>query len=131
MSTVGSEVEASRPMKRFCLDAVLNNVMFEATRYLRSHLERQFSIKQLSNLNPGETESFPIDQQRKIFKILGNVEGMIGVKLTENCALVPTKSHSGIYYSTETEFISCRLCTHQRCSGRRAPYEPELAEQYK
>ena len=135
VATVGTEVEDLDPpadvMKRFCLDAVKNRLMFEATAHLRKHLEQHFSLKQLSNLNPGETESFPIEYQKNLFKILGDVEGLIGVKLTDNCALVPTKSHSGIYYSTETEFISCRLCTNRRCSGRRAAYEPELAEQFK
>jgi len=134
-TTAGTELETiEQPqdvLKRFCLDAIKNTVMFYATDYLKKYLIRHYSLKQLSNLNPGETESFPIDQQRKIFQILGDVEGMIGVRLTENCALVPTKSHTGIYYSTETEFISCRLCTNQRCMGRRAPYDPELAKQYK
>jgi hypothetical protein len=132
--TAGTEVETIQApqdvMQRFCLDAVKNATLFATSMYLRDYLTRHYHTGQLSTLNPGETESFPIDQQKKLFSILGDVESMIGVKLTKNCALVPVKSGAGIYYSTETEFISCRLCTNQRCMGRRAAYEPELAKKY-
>ncbi len=135
MTTVGVEVEQIPPpqdvLQRYCLDSLKNTLLFYATGYLKNFLQENYKTGTLTNLNPGETESFPIDQQRKLFQIIGDVEGYIGVTLSENCALLPTKSHSGIYFSTDVEFISCRLCTNQRCSGRRAPYEPELAAQYK
>lgn len=135
LTTIGTEVEAiEQPkdvMKRFCLDALKNNLLFAATGRLKEFLQDTYRTGTLTNLNPGETESFPIAQQRKIFQIIGDVEGYIGVRLSENCALIPTKSHSGIYFSTANEFISCRLCTNQRCQGRRAPYEPELAIQFR
>ncbi|HSW57827.1 MAG TPA: hypothetical protein VLH15_05460 [Dehalococcoidales bacterium] len=135
MTTVGTEVESIEPprdvIKRFCLDAIKNHLLFIATSGLKKFLQETYQTGTLTNLNPGETDSFPIIEQRKIFQIIGDVEGYIGVRLSENCALIPTKSHSGIYFSTEVEFISCRLCTNQRCQGRRAPYEPELAQRYK
>jgi hypothetical protein len=135
MTTIGTEVEAielpPEVIKRFCLDAMKNHLLFAATAYLKKFLQDTYQTGTLTNLNPGETASFPITQQRKIFQIIGDVEGYIGVRLSENCALMPTKSHSGIYFSTATEFISCRLCTNKRCQGRRAPYEPELALQFK
>jgi hypothetical protein len=135
MTTIGTEVEAieqpKEVMKKFCLDAMKNHLLFAATAYLRKFLQDNYQTGTLTNLNPGETASFPIAQQRKIFQIIGDVEGYIGVHLSENCALIPTKSHSGIYFSTAVEFISCRLCTNKRCQGRRAPYEPELALQFK
>jgi hypothetical protein len=135
LTTVGVEAEtvAQPPdvIKRFCLDALKNYLLFEATASLKKYLQDTYRTGTLTNLNPGETESFPISQQRKIFQIIGDVESYIGVRLSENCALIPTKSHSGIYFSTAVEFISCRLCTNQRCQGRRAPYEPDLALQFK
>lgn len=135
MTTIGTEVESLEQPKdvmlRFCLDAMKNQLLYEATAYLKKFLQENYHTGTLTNLNPGETASFPIAYQRKIFQIIGDVEGYIGVRLSENCALLPTKSHSGVYFSTAVEFISCRLCTNQRCSGRRAPYEPELAPQFK
>jgi hypothetical protein len=135
MTTIGTEVEAipqpSDVMKRFCLDAMKNHLLFAATGQLKKFLQDTYQTGTLTNLNPGETASFPIAQQRKLFQVIGDVEGYIGVRLSENCALIPTKSHSGIYFSTAVEFVSCRLCTNRRCTGRRAPYEPELALQFK
>jgi hypothetical protein len=135
MTTIGTEVEKipqpADVMKRFCLDALKNHLLFAATGYLKKFLQDTYQTGTLTNLNPGETASFPISQQRQIFQIIGDVEGYIGVRLSENCALIPTKSHSGIYFSTAVEFVSCRLCTNKRCQGRRAPYEPELALQFK
>jgi hypothetical protein len=134
VATIGTEIDslAEPPdvITRFCLDAVKNAILFEASTYLQDYLARRYHAGQLSTLNPGETTSFPIDQQKNLFAILGDVERVIGVKLTAHCALVPVKSRSGLFYSTETEFISCRLCTNQRCMGRRAAYDPELAKKY-
>ncbi len=133
--TVGTEVESvpqpADVFQRFCQDAAKNAFLFTASTYLADYLKKRYHIRgQITRLNPGETASFPIDQQRNLFAILGEVQKLIGVTLTENCALVPVKSHSGIYYSSETEFISCRLCTNQRCMGRRAAYEPALARTF-
>lgn len=133
--TCGNEVDEIRLagkdlIKGYCLDVIKNSVVFSATTYLKKYLGQRFAITQLSSLNPGEMKSWPITQQRNIFYILGDVEGMIGVKLTENCALVPTKSGSGIFFPTETEFFGCQLCPQKRCLGRRTAYNQELARKY-
>jgi hypothetical protein len=135
VATCGTEVDAieipaNEVMKRYCLDTITLVLVIAASEYLQSELTPRYGLGQISSLNPGELRSFPIEQQRNLFSILGDVGGMIGVRLTENCALVPTKSRSGIYFSSETNFVSCRLCKQPRCQGRKAPYNPELARQY-
>jgi hypothetical protein len=135
IATCGTEVEsieipASDVMRRFSLDAIKIALVIGASNYLQEQLTQRFGLGTISTLNPGELKSFPIEEQRKLFQILGDVEGMIGVRLTENCAMVPTKSRAGIFFSSETQFISCRMCKQGRCIGRRAAYDPELAKQY-
>ncbi len=136
VATCGTEVEAieiptAEVMKRYCLDVVKMALVMEATGYMNNYLKEHYGLKdELSRLAPGEIKAFPSSQHRLIFQILGDVEGKIGLKLTENCALVPTKSHSGIYFSKETKFISCKLCTQKRCMGRRAAFDAELAKNY-
>jgi hypothetical protein len=135
VATCGREVEtiklpAEEVMKRYSLDVIKMALVFNATSYLNNHLKEKYSLGEISSLNPGEIKAFPSSQHRLIFSILGNVEEKIGLQLTENCALVPTKSHSGIYFTRETKFISCKMCTQKRCMGRRAAYDPELAKQY-
>jgi hypothetical protein len=82
-------------------------------------------------MSPGSLADWPITQQEELFSIFGNVEDLIGVKLTESFLMVPLKSVSGIYFPTEIEFVSCQLCPREVCSGRRAPYDPDLAKKYR
>jgi hypothetical protein len=135
LATCGTEVEAIKippgdVMKAYCLDQIKLTLVISASKYLQDHLARKFGLGELSGLHPGELKQFPIEMQRKLFDILGDVEGKIGVKLTQNCALVPTKSRSGIFFSRETQFISCRMCLMKRCQARRAAYDPQLAAKY-
>ena len=135
LATCGTEVEAieipsSDVMKRYCLDAIKLSLVVFASTYLQNYLTKKFGLGELSSLHPGELKQFPIEMQRKLFTILGDVEGIIGVKLTDNCALVPTKSRSGIFFPKETQFISCRMCLQRRCQARRAAYDQELAKKY-
>ncbi len=135
VATCGREVEAveipaAEVMKRYSLDVIKMALVFSATTYLTDKLKEKYKLGDISSLNPGEIKAFPSTQHRLIFAILGDVKSRIGLELTEYCALVPTKSHSGIYFSKETKFISCRMCTQKRCTGRRAAYDPDLARQY-
>jgi hypothetical protein len=133
--TSGRELEdipipAGDVMRKICLDSIRNQVLFAASNYVRAHLTKCYSLGELSALNPGELEAFPSAQHRLIFALLGDVEGMIGVRLSENCALLPTKSGSSLLFSSDSKFVSCRLCKQFRCTGRRAPFDAELAKQY-
>jgi len=135
VATCGVEVDALKVpsqdlMMNFCLDAVKNLLVFEAVSYLQEHLFKRYGISNLSSLNPGEIELFPSTQQKNLFALLGDVERMIGVRLTENCALIPTKSRSSLYFPSRSGFISCRLCRQFRCPGRKAPFNAELLKKY-
>jgi hypothetical protein len=136
VATCGREVEsveipAAEVMKRYCLDMIKTALIFTATTYLDEYLKKHYSLdNEISRISPGEIKAFPSTQHKNIFAVLGDVEGKIGLKLTEYCALVPTKSSSGIFFSKETKFISCRMCTQKRCMGRRAAYDAELARPY-
>jgi hypothetical protein len=135
VGTCGTELDSiklpeSDVMESYCLDIIKNMVLFEAMDYLRNDLIRQYSLGELSSLNPGELASFPSSEHSLIFCLLGDVESMIGVKLTKYCALIPTKSNSSLLFSSESKFISCRLCLMRRCEGRRAPFDADLAKKY-
>ena len=135
VATCGTEVEAVEihagdVIKRYCLDAIKLRLVISASDYLQEHLAHQYATGTLSSLNPGELSAFPVNQLRNLFSILGDVEGMIGVRLTKNCALIPAKSRAGIFFRSDTGFLSCRLCQHPRCQERKALYCSELALQY-
>ena len=135
VATCGWEVDAIKVpsqefVKAFYLDQIKEMVLELAIPYLEDHLTTRYELGQISNMEPGSLESWPIDQQKQLFSLFGNVEDLIGVKLSERCLMTPLKSVSGIYFPTEVKFESCQLCPRKRCSSRRAPYKPELARKY-
>ncbi len=136
VATCGTELEeielpSDDFMKSFCLDAIKTVVLGIANAYLRDYLTRYYALGNISHMNPGSLESWPVSQQKELFSLFGNVEELVGVKLTESCVMFPLKSVSGIYFPAETRFESCQLCPRERCVGRRAPYDPEFARKYR
>jgi hypothetical protein len=81
-------------------------------------------------MNPGSGDAsvWPIEQQRDLFSMCGDVEKLIGVKLTKSLVLVPDMSVAGIFFPTEIHFESCQLCHRENCFLRRAPFDKELWE---
>lgn len=135
IATCGQELdEVTVPsgdmLRALCLDAIKVMILAMAIGYLSDHIRRKYALGQISHMNPGSLEDWPIAQQRELFSIFGNVEELIGVRLTKGYAMYPLKSVSGIYFPTEIRFESCQLCPREKCIGRRAQYDPHLARKY-
>ncbi len=118
-------------MKSHCLDVIKEMTLSSAISYLENYLKRNYAPGLLSRMSPGSLASWPLTQQKELFSIFGNVEALIGVKLTESCLMVPLKSVSGIFFPTRVKFESCRLCPREVCRERRAPYDLDLAKKYR
>ncbi len=124
------DVPAGDLIRCYYLDQIKEMVLEIAVRYLEEHLISRYEPGPISEIEPGSVESWPITQQKELFSILGNVEEAIGVRLTDQFLMVPLKSISGIYFPAETRFESCRLCSRERCTGRKAPHDDDLAGKY-
>jgi len=138
VATCGQELDeiAVSPndyMKYYCLDTIKEMALRSARSYLQDYLTRNYALGQMSRMAPGSgsVEDWPITQQKELFSIFGNVKDLIGVQLTESFLMVPIKSVSGIFFPTEIKFESCQLCPREVCSGRRAPYDPDLVKKYR
>jgi len=118
-------------MKYYCLDVIKEMTLRSAISYLTDYLTRNYALGQVSRMHPGSLRDWPITQQKALFSIFGNVEDLVGVKLTESFLMIPVKSVSGIYFPTEIRFESCQLCPREVCHERRAPYDPDLVRKYK
>jgi hypothetical protein len=99
-----------------------------AIRAIAGAVQERFQPGKLSSMSPGSLASWPIQQQRPLFRILGDVEAQVGVTLTPSMLMVPNKSVSRLAFATDTDFVSCALCPRDTCPGRRAPYDPTLYE---
>jgi len=117
-------------MRRFWLDTIKDMALEASGKYLSNYLKRRYALGQMSSMSPGagSQDLWLIEQQKQLFSIFGNVEDLIGVRLTDSFLMVPNKSVSGIYFPTEIKFESCQLCPRKECSSRRAPYDKNLLE---
>jgi hypothetical protein len=133
--TIGKELDdlpipPQEMMKQFALDSIKTVVLVNAVEYLASYIGEKHNIPRYALLNPGEIEDFTIGEQKPLFSLFNDPQSQIGVSLTAGGVMRPIKSRSGFIFANETGFISCRLCTQQKCPGRRAKFDPELQKQY-
>jgi hypothetical protein len=129
VATCGLEIEGVRfpsdPMRTYCLNVLKNVILMRgAVKYFEDYLKQTYALQEISRIGPGEAMG-NTTQQMKLFSLLGDVEGAIGVKLSPHNMMVPEKSSSGIYFETAVRIESCQLCPNQ-CRNRQAEYNPEL-----
>mgnify|MGYP001829147477 CR=1 FL=1 len=113
-------------MEQFWAHAILDRALICADAYLAKHLERRFGLEKTGVMTPGSLEDWPIQEQRQLFHVLGDVEGAIGVHLKESMMMDPLQSVSGIVFPTDEDFEECSLCPREDCPKRRAPFEDDL-----
>ena len=117
-------------LEKFYLDTIGNVALTQVRKALKDHLKQEYAIQKTAFMAPGSLPNWPIEQQKPLFKLLGDVQGSIGVKLTESLLMLPAKSVSGIYFPTESSFFSCQLCPRERCDSRKAKYNEEKAKEF-
>ncbi len=135
VATCGTELtEISAPagdiLLDYCLDVIKEMALRAALQHLSEHLRAKYALGQTSQMNPGSLEDWPITEQFKLFELLGNVEEVVGVRLTDSCLMIPQKSVSGIIFPTEVRFESCQLCQRENCPSRQTSFDPALAQRY-
>ncbi|HOZ45852.1 MAG TPA: vitamin B12 dependent-methionine synthase activation domain-containing protein [Candidatus Hydrogenedentes bacterium] len=131
LATCGAELEAwSRslvdPMQAFWADAIKEQALRVAVRFLGDHLARAYGVSKRASMNPGSLADWPITQQRPLFSLFEGADRAIGITLTESYLMFPVKSVSGVWFETEDGYVNCQLCPRIDCPGRRAPYDPHL-----
>jgi hypothetical protein len=128
--TCGTEADAvSVPdgdqMQAFWLWTIKEALLDAARDHFYEHLAGRYHLTHRAVMHPGsgDADVWPIEQQKDLFSIFGDVERMIGVTLTESMLMVPTMSVSGIVYPTESDFETCQVCHREGCPRRTAPFD--------
>jgi len=128
--TCGTEADAvtvpdGDQMQAFWLWSIREALVDEARDYLYEHLADRYRLRHWAVMHPGsgDADVWPIEQQKELFSVFGDVESMIGVRLTDTMLMIPTMSVSGIVYPTETDFASCQVCHREDCPRRTAPFD--------
>jgi len=117
-------------LKRFWLDSIKEELLKAGRLYLRDLLQKRYRVGKTSTMNPGsgDVAVWPIQQQKELFSLIGNVDKLIGVTLTDSFLMMPNKTVSGIRFPNEVGFETCELCHREDCPGRRADFNKELWE---
>ena len=127
-----AEIPPSDMVQQFWLDTVKQELLRCSRRYLGEWLKKRYALGKTATMSPGSADAavWPIEEQRKLFSLFGDVEAMIGVHLTDTCLMLPNKSVSGICFPTERDYRNCQLCTRESCPSRSAPFSPEMQAAY-
>jgi hypothetical protein len=135
VATCGREMDEASPakgdmLKEFWWDLIKAHLLTAASNHLSDHLHRKFRLGKTAIMRPGSGDAtvWPIEQQRGLFALLGDVEQAIGVRLTDSFLMVPNKTVSGILFPTEVDFRSCEVCHRESCPSRHAAFNKELWE---
>lgn len=128
VATCGRELEewsasVEGMFRRYGADRIKEAAVDVALQALLDRIRAVESAEHVSMISPGTVLDWPTEEQRPLFRILGEAAPAIGVELTEACIMFPIKSVSGILFATEEAFESCRLCPAKVCRKRRAPYD--------
>ena len=133
LATCGTELEEwarslDDVLHRYWSEAIREAVMRNAMAAVGDYLQATYRPGETSRMNPGSLADWPIEEQLPLFRLLGDTETTVGVRLTDSFLMVPTKTVSGIRFGTTTSFESCMLCPRPSCPNRRAANDPTLLE---
>lgn len=117
------------PLERYWVDGISEMYLRQAISAAYAEVTDISGAEKLFSMNPGSLADFPITNQKGLFALLGDVNKLIGVELTESCLMLPYKSGSGILFKSDKEFVNCSLCPRETCPSRRAPYDPMQFEE--
>ena len=133
VATCGTEADAiavpdGDAVQAFWLWTMKEALLDAATDYLYEHLATRHRMTRWATMDPGsgDADLWPIEQQKELFSVLGDVELRIGVRLTDSMLMVPTMSVSGIVFPTENDFASCQVCHREECPRRTAPFDEAM-----
>ncbi len=69
-------------LENYYLDCIGNLALTSVQKQLKKHLQSKFALEKMSSMAPGSLSDWPIEEQGPLFKLLGDVEASIGVRLT-------------------------------------------------
>jgi hypothetical protein len=118
-------------IEKYWMSQIRIELLNAGREYLIAEIQRIYQTDNLSTMNPGsgDADIWPIEQQRALFSLLGNVQGMIGVELMPSYLMHPDMSVSGIFFETENNYSNCQLCQRKNCTSRKAPFNDKLWQQ--
>ena len=114
---------AEDALQSYWADQIVEKILDSALDMLKEQLQTKFNLGSIAMMNPGTLEDWPLEEQAKLFALLGDTTALIGVTLTESYLMTPVKSLSGLFFKNDTNYVNCRLCPKEHCRKRRVSYD--------
>lgn len=136
IATCGTELDSLKfkddILKDYWWDTIKGYFLEMLRENFFKYLKEKYFLKKIVIMSPGASEKYvwPIEQQKELFSLFGDVEKLIGVKLTDTYLMIPNKSISGFLFSTERDYRSCKICRRKNCPKRTAEFDEELLKLY-
>lgn len=137
VATCGREMDEIFPdpgdmLKGFWWEAIKTCLLGAADSQVRERIGAAYRLGKTAIMRPGsgDAQVWPLEQQRGLFALLGDVECRIGVALTDSFLMVPNKTTSGVLFPTEKDFRSCEVCHREACPSRQAAFNSALWEEF-
>ncbi len=87
-------------LDQFLFDGIKTEILLCATNFISQEIKSKYGYKEITYEIPGSLEGWDMIEQRELFALFGDVEGSIGVKLSDSNLMYPSKSVSGIYFGS-------------------------------
>lgn len=87
-------------LDQFLFDGIKTEILLCATDFISQEIKNKYGYEEITYEIPGSLEGWDMVEQKKLFALFGDVEGDIGVKLSDSNIMYPGKSVSGIYFSS-------------------------------
>ncbi|HOK80727.1 MAG TPA: vitamin B12 dependent-methionine synthase activation domain-containing protein [bacterium] len=135
IATCGAELDSMKffddLLKEYWWDTIKAAYLNIAIKNVLEYIKKRFLLGKTATMVPGGSEHglWPIQQQKQLFSLFGDVEKLIGVNLTESCLMIPNKSVSGILFPAEIDYNGCKVCRRKNCPGRMAEFDEKMWKQ--
>jgi len=116
------------PLERYWVDCIAETYLGAIHPIMHAEVAKLAGVERLYSMNPGSLDDFPLACQRPLFDMLGDVKAGIGAWLTDSYLILPYKSGSGIYFTSDSHYENCSMCPRAGCPNRRAPYDGMMFE---
>jgi hypothetical protein len=115
-------------LREYCWDLIKTHLLAAANEHLNRHLRDKFRLANTAAMHPGSGDAsiWPIEQQRELFELLGELAPALGVGLTDSFLMIPNKTISGLIFESGKDYRSCQVCHRENCPSRRAEFKQEL-----
>lgn len=147
VATCGVEADAwshafTDMLEHYWADEIKNQILATAISELRRTVQQRYfpdsrlagdhpdddphggaGADNMARMNPGSLPDWPVTQQPALFALLDGMPAEIGVRLTDSCLMLPSKSVSGFFFSSESNFVNCRFCPILQCPNRSAHHQ--------